>query len=226
MQKIGLIVAMDKELALVQSLLQNAKEYEVNGFKMMQGQLDGKQIMLVKSGIGKVCSALATAELIKAFKPEIVINTGAAGALDKKLAVGDVVVSSEVVYHDVFCDEELACGQMQGLPARYKAVEVALSDRKADDGQIHNGLMCSGDRFITSLSELKEIKAKFPEALAVDMESASVAQTCYLYQTPFISLRIISDTPGITDHHQQYKNFWDQAPAANWAVVRQLIENC
>lgn len=76
------------------------------------------------------------------------------------------------------------------------------------ESRIHSGLVCTGDQFITNRTELDTIKQRFPDGLAVDMESAAIAQTCYLYNVPFLSFRIISDTPGVEDHASQYADFW------------------
>ena len=89
---------------------------------------------------------------------------------------------------------------------------------------IHGGLICTGDKFITDRSELDEIKHNFPEGLAVDMESASIAQVCYLYQIPFISFRIISDTPGADKHFEQYQNFWGEMADRSFHVTETFLK--
>ncbi|MFR9604963.1 MAG: 5'-methylthioadenosine/S-adenosylhomocysteine nucleosidase, partial [Rikenellaceae bacterium] len=112
-----------------------------------------------------------------------------------------------------------------GLPTRFiankEALECALT--LADTLPIQSGVICSGDRFITSQDELQSIKNSIPEALATDMESNSIAHTCHLYNTPFLALRIISDTPGVKDHGEQYENFWSIAPKQTFAAVSKLI---
>lgn len=84
-------------------------------------------------------------------------------------------------------------------------------------------MICTGDRFITDREELEGIKVKFPAGLAVDMESASIAQVCYMYDVPFLSFRVISDTPGVKEHEEQYRNFWTMAPRESFQVFRQLL---
>ena len=88
---------------------------------------------------------------------------------------------------------------------------------------IFKGLIVSGDQFITDRHQLDAIKAQFPEALAVDMESAAIAQTCYLLQTPFVSFRILSDTPGADNHLEQYFNFWDEMASRSFDVTRRFL---
>lgn len=223
--KTGLIVAMQSEFDLVSKILDNAKIENVGHLSFVEGTFNDKNIVLMKSGIGKVNAAAATLEMIKTFAPDCIINTGLAGGIDKSLSVMDIVLGQTVVYHDVWCGEGNEYGQIQGLPAQYAAdgTLLAKAQKIRSDIKIHTGLIASGDKFITDLSELSAIKANFPEALAVDMESAAIAQICHLYNIPFLSLRIISDTPGIENHYRQYQDFWNQAPEKSLEVIRQLL---
>ena len=86
-----------------------------------------------------------------------------------------------------------------------------------------HGLICTGDQFITNCEELDLIKEKYPQGLAVDMESASIAQVCHLWQVPFISLRIVSDTPGVKGHFDQYLNFWETMADKSFAVTKEFL---
>lgn len=226
MTTIGIIVAMTSEFDFVAEILQNRQESSINGFCFVSGTLEDKNIILLKSGIGKVCSALGTAELIKNFAPNYIINSGIAGGIDTKTKVMDIVVGKEIVYHDVWCGEGNEYGQVQEFPARYQSNNYLLQciDNIDCGLNIYSGLICSGDKFITDKRELSSIKDKFPTGLAVDMESASIAQTCYAYNVPYLSLRIISDTPGVENHWQQYENFWDKAPQNSLRVLQELIK--
>ena len=164
-------------------------------------------------------------ELIKNFAPDCVINTGVAGGIDVKTRVMDVVAGESVVYHDVWCGEPNLYGQVQGLPACFAGSRELLDAVTSLDAEVnvHGGQICTGDKFITERAELDMIKAKFPDGLAVDMESAAMAQVCHMYRVPFLSLRIISDTPGIENHQQQYESFWDEAPKKSLEVVEKLL---
>ena len=226
MTTIGIIVAMTSEFEFVSEILQNRQESNINGFRFISGDLYNKQVILLKSGIGKVCSALGAVEMIKNFAPNYIINSGIAGGIDLKTQVMDVVVGEEIVYHDVWCGEGNEYGQVQEFPARYKSNDYLLKCIKniVCDLNVYSGLICSGDKFITDKVELAAIKDKFPAGLAVDMESASIAQTCYAYHTPYLSLRIISDTPGVENHWQQYENFWNKAPQNSIRVLQELIK--
>ncbi len=224
---IGIIVAMDAEFRLVKALLSHPKEEHVRHLHFVRGGIGKREVVLMKSGIGKVCGAVGTVEMIARYAPDCILNTGVAGGIDDSLRVMDVVVAEEVVYHDVWCGEGNRWGQVQGLPARYAAdrrlYEAALSVRS--DVALCGGLLCSGDRFITDRAELAGIKKHFPEGLAVDMESGAIAQACHLYETPFLSCRIISDTPGKVENHLlQYLDFWAAAPEKSFEILSALLE--
>ncbi len=226
MGKIGIIVAMTSEFNLVNVLLEEKHERHVNGFSFVEGRLDGKEVVLAKSGIGKVCAAVGVSEMIREYSPACIVNTGVAGGIDASLQVMDIVVGGRTVYHDVWCGEGNAYGQIQGLPAFFEAdarlLKAALSI--GSDVRLLNGLICTGDQFITDRVALNKIKDHFPEGFAVDMESCAMAQVCYLYRVPFLSFRIIIDTPGRTDDHSlQYREFWTIAPEKSFEVLRQLI---
>lgn len=219
--KIGVIVAMDSEYQQLTALLGGSSH----------GVINGNTIVLNRCGIGKVNAALGTQSFILEHRPDCIISTGVAGGIDGALQVMDVVVAAHTVYHDVWCGDGNAYGQVQGLPARYPAHPLLTESAMAVQPQLpegitlHMGLTCTGDQFITSRPELDAIKAQFPEGLAVDMESAAIAQTCHIHQVPFLSLRIVSDTPGNTpDHMQQYQNFWSTLGQKAFQVIRQVLQ--
>lgn len=209
--KIGIIVAMDKELHQLQQLFAN------------------DNIAIRKCGIGKVNAALGTQQLINEFHPDCIISSGCAGGNGDNINVQDVVVSTELCYHDVYCgtaiDNSTQYGQVQGLPARYQADPYLL--RKAEELQqnIHTGLIVTGDWFVDSKEKMRSIIDKFPEAKAVDMESCAIAQTCYINKVPFISFRIISDIPLRDTNASQYHNFWDTVADHSFQVTRTFVES-
>ena len=207
--KIGVIVAMGAEFKLVEELLTDKTERKAGEFCFVEGIVEGKSVVLLQCGIGKVCSAVGTLEMIRTFAPDCIINTG-----------------ETTVYHDVGCGEGNEYGQVQGMPPYYRSdrrlYEMALQMKP--EISLHGGCICSGDRFITSRTELEEIKRNFPQGLAVDMESCSVAQVCYMYAVPFLSFRIISDTPGVEGHAEQYRDFWTKAPGHSFRLLKQLIK--
>ncbi len=222
---IGIIVAMSKELNLLLPLLSDPKQTKIDNFVFHSGTIGNNQIIAMQCGIGKVNAALGALTLIKNFSVDLIINSGVAGGGDSSVNVMDIIVGEKVAYHDVYCGPESTLGAVQGLPLYYEASKTILEKIKVDDS-IKLGLICSGDQFIDTIEQVNRIKGMFPEVLAVDMESASIAQTCHLYNTPFLSMRVISDSPGANhDNAKQYENFWEQAPEHTFNVLHQLILN-
>lgn len=225
--RIGIIVAMSAEFRLMEALLGEKQECRVHGLRFMRGQIGVKEVVLIQTGIGKVCAAVGTVEMIRRFAPDCIVNTGVAGGIDTTLRVMDCVIGKEVVYHDVWCGEGNEVGQVQGMPARYLADEGLMRTALAVETEValREGLICSGDQFITDRDGLEKIKRHFPEGLAVDMESGAIAQVCHIYGIPFLSCRMISDTPGHVENHAvQYKNFWMTVPEKSFEVLKQIIE--
>ena len=218
--KIGMIVAMDKELKQLRPLFPEDK------------------VILQKSGIGKVNAAIQAVEMIRQYKPDVIISSGCAGGNGDDVNVQDVVVSSELAYHDVYCgtaiDSTTVYGQVQGLPARFQADPYLL--KKATDishSSLHTphspkivpGLIVTGDWFVDSKEKMREIIGHFPEAKAVDMESCAIAHTCYRNKVPFISFRVISDIPLRDTDASQYHNFWDTIAENSFQVTKTFIES-
>lgn len=214
--KVGVIIPMDSEYRQMQQLLHGDA-----------GVLCGNEIVLWQCGIGKVNAALGTQRLINEYHPHCIINTGVAGGIDCSLRIMDIVAATECVYHDVWCGEPNAKGQVQGLPERF-AADARLCRTALSCEGVKGGLLCTGDQFITSEEALRCIKRDFPEGLAVDMESAAIAQTCHLNQVPFLALRIISDIPSeakdSTEHRVQYDNFWSTLADTSFLNIKSLLE--
>ena len=232
--KIGIISAMDSEHRQLAGRLSEKKESGEGRFSYVEGRLGQNDVVLTRCGIGKVNAAVGTAELIRRHRPQCIVSTGVAGGIDTALRVGDVVASSRLVYHDVYCGSDgNSYGQVQGMPLYYEADPallrraLGLNDDGGLEGRIHGGLICTGDRFVEDAAGLAAIKGHFPEGLAVDMESAAIAQTCYIYGVPFLSFRIVSDTPGAhDDNFAQYKDFWatmaERSFRTTWAFLSSL----
>ena len=226
MQKtIGVLTAMSVEYRQVAAMLQDAETVQSGPQKFLSGKVGESRVVLLQCGIGKTNAATGVTNLIMTFRPDCIISTGVAGGIDAKLDVMDVVIGKEVCYHDVYCGEDCDPGQVQGLPKFFKGDEnlVTVATSLESDVRIVPGLICTGDQFITGREELDAIKAKYPQGLAVDMESASIAQVCHLWQVPFLSFRIISDTPGVKAHFDQYLNFWDTMADKSFAVTKEFL---
>ena len=218
--KIGVIIAMDIEYRQMRDALGGDT-----------GRLGNNEIVLWQCGIGKVNAAVGTMRLVAQHYPDAIISTGLAGGIDVKMQVMDVLAASQSVYHDVDCGVGLGCqlGQVQGLPARFDA-DKRLLDHAVElplegDERLMTGLICTGDQFITDRQRLDVIKGNFPDGLACDMESAAIAQTCHLLGVPFLSLRVISDTPGRTDNHQQqWEDFLASMCDRSFHFVKRYLE--
>lgn len=224
--KIGIVIAMDKEFQRVRELLIGAEEMEVDGRKFVTGRIGTNDMVLLQCGIGKVNAAIGATEMIDRFNPDAVVSTGVAGGASTELNVQEVVVATETCYHDVYCGEDQAYGQIMGMPARFvsdqQLLETALS---IDCGvKINKGLTVTGDWFVDSKEKMRSIIEHFPEAMAVDMESAAIAHVCCLRKVPFLSFRIISDIPLKDNKAQQYFDFWDRIADGSFHVTKAFLE--
>lgn len=223
--RIGIIVAMDKEFEQLKSLFAELRMEIQHGNEFVVGELNGKEIIMQKCGIGKVNSAIGAVEMIDCYEPDLVVSTGVAGGADVTMEVGDVVVGSEYCYHDAYCGEECKKGQILGMPPTFKApMEVVNKAMSAGSKTMHNGLIVSGDWFVDSQDKMRTILNNFPTAKAVDMESCSIAQTCHTRGVPFVSFRIISDIPLKDNKASQYFDFWARLADGSFTVTRRFLE--
>ena len=200
--KIGIIGAMDEEVSILKAKLNNMETTIIAGCEFYQGELNGKQVILTKSGIGKVAAAVATTLLLEKFNPDQVINTGSAGGYDTTLNVGDIVISTEVRFHDVDLTAfGYEIGQMAQLPAAFPADKnLMVAAQKAADAIAHlktiQGLICTGDIFMADPTKAEIARFNFPTMAACEMEAASIAQVCYQFKVPFVIIRSLSDIAG------------------------------
>ncbi|WP_333796882.1 5'-methylthioadenosine/S-adenosylhomocysteine nucleosidase [Rheinheimera sp.] len=202
MQLVGIIGAMEQEIALLKQQLTHANTVQIAGFAFHQGKLNDVDVVLVQSGIGKVTAAVATTLLISQFKPDAVINTGSAGGFDPELNVGDIVISTELRHHDVdvtaFGYEP---GQVPRLPAAFSAHPALIDAAEQCIASLgfcktKKGLITTGDVFMCDPERIAKTRATFPAMLAVEMEGAAIAQACYQLNTPFVVIRSLSDIAG------------------------------
>ena len=212
--KIGIIVAMDKELRQLQQLFCQ------------------DNVRVEKCGIGKVNAALGAQRIINEFRPDVIISSGCAGGNGDDINIQDVIVGSEVTYHDVYCgkaiDETTVYGQVQGLPVRYTPDPYLLEKAfniQTSSINLHQGLIVTGDWFVDTKEKMRSIIDKFPEAKAVDMESCAIAQTCYINQVPFISFRVISDIPLRDTDASQYHDFWNTIADNSFQITKTFVES-
>ncbi|MEE8824819.1 5'-methylthioadenosine/S-adenosylhomocysteine nucleosidase [Lentilactobacillus sunkii] len=194
----GIICAMDEELAILKEALSDEQTKHYGNADYYLGSIHGQQLVVVKSGIGKVQAGITTSTLINAFHVDAVINSGSAGGIGDGLSVGDIVVATETAYHDVdVTTSGYKMGQLPGFPARFPASDkLAAKIVKAakNSGVVaHEGLIVSGDQFIADSNKIAEIKHNFPDALCSEMEGAAVGQVAYQNKIPYAVIRAMSD---------------------------------
>lgn len=199
---LAIIGAMDEEVSLIRDQLSQLETIDSCGVVFYRGQLQGYPVVLLRSGIGKVAAALSTTLLLERFAPDYVVNIGSAGGFDPKLNVGDVVIGSQLAYHDVDVTAfGYPPGQLPGQPLHFHADAelLALAERclhAVAHVQSARGLICSGDVFMADPARVAAVRQLFPEMQAVEMEGAAIAQVCQQFGVPYVVIRALSDIAG------------------------------
>ncbi|NYF24959.1 5'-methylthioadenosine/S-adenosylhomocysteine nucleosidase [Sporosarcina sp. JAI121] len=200
--KIAVIGAMEEEVTLLREEIDSAHATSIAGCEFIEGEIGNHEVVLVKSGIGKVNAAIATTLLLHNFKPDAVLNTGSAGGFHESLEVGTVVISNEVRHHDVDVTAfGYELGQVPGQPAAYSAdlklVDTARAAVEEIGEHAHaTGLIASGDTFMSDATHVGKVKEQFPLMIAAEMEASAVAQVCHQFGVPFVVIRALSDIAG------------------------------
>lgn len=193
MKTIGIIGAMPSELADIRNILDKAEIKRISGFGFYINEREGKTIVNACCGIAKVNAALCTQVMIDNFHPEAVINTGIAGGMNSSVKVCDVVISTEVLPHDLdlhfLNDYPPYCGIFKANEELIRTAEAICSKHEIKS---FRGRIVSGEAFISSNEVKSDIQARF-NPYAVDMESAAIGHCCYLNDMPYVSVRCISD---------------------------------
>ncbi|PJG85106.1 5'-methylthioadenosine/adenosylhomocysteine nucleosidase [Conservatibacter flavescens] len=226
--KVGIIGAMAQEVEILRDLMAACRTTHIANCTLYEGQIEGVEVALVQSGIGKVAASVGTTLLLQLTKPDVVINTGSAGGVAAGLKIGDIVISTATTYHDA---DVTAFGYKMGqLPA---CPEVFLSDKalvdlaesvvKKQGKPAQRGLICSGDAFIHGGETLAKIKQNFPDVTAVEMEAAAIAQVCYLFNVPFVVVRAISDA-GDGNASMSFEEFLPIAARASSEMVIAMLK--
>lgn len=216
-QRIAIISALHEELAELLALMPDEHMSTVAGRQFWRGHLHGHEVVAVLSGIGKVAAATTTAVLLERFRPQQLLFTGVAGGVGDGVAVGDIVVGSRYLQHDMDASPLFARHEMPGYGLSHFPADPALlgvMQQAAEDAvawlpgrldaatrsalglqapRVHCGKIITGDRFVATAAESRALRAELRAALAVDMESAAVAQVCHDYSIPFCAVRSISD---------------------------------
>lgn len=191
--KIAIIGAMDQEIGIFRSLIEGIREEVVLGKVFYIGMLHGKDVVLTQSGIGKTNAAAATQTVLGYFGATHVINSGVAGAIDADLIPGDVVVSTDLVYHDVnVTGFGHPIGKIPGTSSAFFTADPTMLEL-AKSQDVHAGRIATGDQFISDIQTKDWIKEQFAP-LCVEMEGAAIAHVCTMSKRPFVVIRAISDT--------------------------------
>lgn len=225
--KIGIIGAMEEEVQLLKSKMSHLNQHQIAGVDFYEGEISQQTVILVRSGIGKVQAGMTTGLLLAQYTPDVVLNTGSAGGIGQGLKIGDVVISSEVAYHDVDATAfGYVIGQLPQQPARFKADSdwVARVQRAAAAVKLasRTGLIVSGDQFVSSQAASKKILANFPGALASEMEGAAIGQVATQFKVPFVVIRAMSDV-GDEDAGVIFDDFVVKAGQHSAAMILALL---
>lgn len=225
--KVGIIGAMEEEVTLLRDKIDNRQTLNIAGCEIYTGTLNGVDVALLKSGIGKVSAAMGATLLLEHCKPDVVINTGSAGGLAPSLKVGDIVVSDEVRYHDADVTAfGYEYGQMAGCPAAFKADDKLIAAAQATIEQLNlhavRGLVVSGDAFINGSVNLAKIRHNFPQAIAVEMEATAIGHVCHNFGVPFVVVRAISDVAD-QQSHLSFEEFLAVAAKQSSLMVETLL---
>lgn len=238
---IGIMGALHEELAGMLEAMPDERRLQVAGRTFWCGRWQGQEVVAVLSRVGKVAAATTATALIERFGVNQIVFTGVAGGIGQEVRVGDVVVASGFVQHDMDASPLFARHEVPLYGRTVFETDVALSsqlahaarDVLADVGQhvqaqsvqafalqraqCHQGLVATGDRFVSSSAECRALQQSLPQALAVEMEGAAVAQVCFDYGVPFAALRTISDRAD-DDAHTDFGRFVTEV-ASHYSVA-------
>lgn len=231
MGRIGIIGAMEIEVAALREEMVNKNCITVAGMNFYCGTFHQKEIVLVKSGVGKVNAAICTQLLVDRFDVSALINTGVAGSLCAEINIGDIVISSDALSHDMDASifgyapgtiPQMAISDFQADPTLIELARTSCAQVNPDI-QTHVGRIVSGDQFISGSQKKEELRQTF-HALCTEMEGAAIAQTAYLNQIPFVILRAISDKAD-GSASMDYNLFEKQAALRSMHLVAEMLSH-
>jgi adenosylhomocysteine nucleosidase len=232
----GVIGAMEDEVRLLRSLMKYTRTRTAGPFDFISGELEGRETVLLRCGIGKVNAALGAAFLIHEYHPDLIINTGSAGGIDPSLQFGDAVISTGLLYHDVdLTGFNYEPGRIPGCPAVFPVkedlilrTERASRELKAEKILPENfncirGIIGSGDIFMCDPGRIAALRKSFPQVKAVEMEGAAVAHTCFLFNIPVLVIRALSDIAG-TESPMTFDEFLPIASMHSGQLVCRIVK--
>ena len=226
---LGIIGAMDIEVEGIKNLLRDVLEEKISGITFVKGNLYGQDVVVAKCGIGKVFASICAQTMIMAFKPDIIINIGVAGGLEKTLDIGDVVIADAVVQHDM---DTTPLGEPRGYLSEIGLVKIPADKnvyeklkKSADKLKIKAilGTIASGDAFVSD-NETKRFIADSFGAAACEMEGAAIGQVCFVNSVPFGILRAISDSAN-GNANVDFPTFAKMAAQNSIKVIEEFIKN-
>ena len=236
MTRLAIVGAMHEEIAALRPCLEGLCTERRAGRDFHFGRLDGHDVILVRCGIGKVAAATTAAVLLDAFDAAALLFTGVAGGLGEGVRVGDIVVATTLLQHDMNAEplfprwEVPLTGRARfdadgAWSARLAQASRALAttDTHARAATIHAGLVVSGDRFVATQAESAALRGALPDALAVEMEGAAVAQVCHDFGRPFGVVRTISDRADDAAHVDFQRFVCDVAAPYSRDIVRAAL---
>jgi adenosylhomocysteine nucleosidase len=228
--RIAIIGAMEEEVTLLRDHIEGQSQETVAGCEFTFGKMHGKDVILLRSGIGKVNAAMSTTILLEKYRPDFIINTGSAGGFNPELNVGDAVISSEVRHHDVDVTAfGYEYGQVPQLPAAFEADAklVSLAEAAANeiaDIQTVKGLIATGDSFMNDPVRVENIREKFSNLQAVEMEAAAIAQVAHQFNIPFVIIRSLSDIAG-KESDVSFDQFLEKAALHSATLVMKMVSS-
>lgn len=235
MSRIAIVGAMHEELRALLDAMPDERPVQRAGREFWVGHLDGHEVVVVLSRIGKVAAATTATLLLGEFEVSRIVFTGTAGGLAAGVKVGDVVVADALLQHDMDasplfprhevplygCDRFATDAGMSDALAQ--ASTAMLGDIGVPQARVHRGLVVSGDRFISTRAENDVLRARLPDALAVEMEGAALAQVCHDFGVPFAVVRTVSDRAD-DDAHVDFNRFVAEvASRYTLALVRRWL---
>ena len=226
----AIVSAMHEELAAVLALMPDEHKQVAAGREFWVGHLHGQPVVAVLSRIGKVAAATTATVLIERFGVSRIVFTGVAGGLAPGVEVGDIVIADNFLQHDLDASPIFPKYQVPLYGVDRFAADAGLSDRLARAARLalpavrlHRGLLVSGDRFVSTTAESRALQAALPQALAVEMEGAAIAQVCHDYGVPFAAVRTVSDRADDAAHGDFTRFIQEVASRYSAAIVEALL---
>jgi adenosylhomocysteine nucleosidase len=232
----GIIGAMEDEVTMIRGWLDRAESCRIGVFEFSRGILEGKPVVLLRCGVGKVNAAVGCTLLIDHYKPGLVINSGSAGGIDPQLKFGDAIISTGLCYHDVdVTGFNYPPGQLPGQPVVFPVDESLVREAEAAAQELKGegvlpasfdhvrGIIASGDIFMHDPEKIDFVRRTFPEVRAVEMEGAAIAHTCGLFSVPALIIRSLSDIAGV-ESPVSSEQFLPVAAKHSAEIVRRIIK--